>query len=619
MQTTLNEFERLAFNGPVSTALDVLMDILGLMDQHGGSLSKLPCDGLVLPRQQRPAEVEEVLADRLRQAMTTLVLRPDFALDDLQFRKLMQRHRWICSTFASGRQRHADSLIRLLGASTGELHQALDIHSPKLKEACLLYSLESDLSLNCEGLWALNPTVCINLLLSLLSPRVASSANAEAKRNVLLNWLPAKIDALANLNGLPLALLHDVAMHCSYATFDQKHTIRGSIARLIRRTLLNPTTGYADLATPIVAPAPGTLPTMLVPVEWFHSKHSIYRTHSLALEALRSHYHLIGFGFEEVTDASTRAMFDEFTSLSYNTPLFDTLAALQTLAKQAKPQVLYYPSIGMFQYTLFASTLRLAPLQIMGTGHPATSGSPVMDQVIVEAECIGDVACYSETVLPVSRQAIPFRPPAVWPQPYPKRPRRRNSVKVGVIGAVMKINAPFLAMCRRILDTCQSDVELEFIPAFAQGVAWLHVREDIVRMLPEAVVHPMMEFSTYLDCIAQLDLFINPYPFGNVNTIVDCVGQGVPGVCRTGREVHSCFDGALFEQLGLGSQWVATSEDDYVAKAVQLIDSASERAALRQHIVESGYAARLFEGEPALFAQAVVQAHQAAAERAGQI
>ena len=35
----------------------------------------------------------------------------------------------------------------------------------------------------------------------------------------------------------------------------------------------------------------------------------------------------------------------------------------------------------------------------------------------------------------------------------------------------------------------------------------------------------------------DMDMFLSPFPFGNTNGIVDAFTAGLPGVCKTGREV----------------------------------------------------------------------------------
>jgi hypothetical protein len=366
-----------------------------------------------------------------------------------------------------------------------------------------------------------------------------------------------------------------------------------------------------DVVTPYQPPAP--LPekqTLMVVLEWFHSTHSIYRTHSLSMLSLKQRYRLVGVGMKECTDDITRAMFDEFVELSNNTSFIDNVALTRQAAEKHRPQVIYYPSLGMFPYTVYACNLRLAPLQIAALGHPATTYSAMMDYVVVEEDYVGDPACFSERLIVVPRDAIPYRPPAVWPERYTPGPRHNDSVRVAVIGASMKLNAEFLETCRKISAQAKSRVEFHFIPAFAIGLSWICAHDEIVRVLPTAVVHKMMPFAEYLECIANCDMFVNPFPFGNTNTIVDTISQGLPGVNRAHREVHSNIDRGLFQRLGLPPELSATSEEEMVNVAVKMIDDPAWRAQLSSDIVKNGLAEPLFQGQESHFCDHIVKTQQ---------
>ena len=106
----------------------------------------------------------------------------------------------------------------------------------------------------------------------------------------------------------------------------------------------------------------------------------------------------------------------------------------------------------------------------------------------------------------------------------------------------------------------------------------------VVRMFlgDYATVYPHQEYKSYMQTIANCDLFINPFPFGNTNGIIDCITAGLVGICKTGPEVHEHIDEALFGRLGMPDWMVTKTIDDYVEAAVRLITSHEERYSLRQ-------------------------------------
>ena len=107
-----------------------------------------------------------------------------------------------------------------------------------------------------------------------------------------------------------------------------------------------------------------------------------------------------------------------------------------------------------------------------------------------------------------------------------------------------------------------------------------------------------MPYEDYLARLRGCDLFLDPFPYGNTNGIVDTVSQGLPGVCMTGREVHERLDAALFRRLRLPEWLIAADAGQYERAAIGLIDDARGRAALTAMILGNGGADALFQGRP---------------------
>ncbi|MDA6200900.1 cobalt ABC transporter permease, partial [Escherichia coli] len=77
---------------------------------------------------------------------------------------------------------------------------------------------------------------------------------------------------------------------------------------------------------------------------------------------------------------------------------------------------------------VYLTALRLAPLQLMALGHPATTWSEHIDGVLVEEDYLGEVGCFSEPVFTVPSDAIPYIPPASTERILPERlPFRERS------------------------------------------------------------------------------------------------------------------------------------------------------------------------------------------------
>lgn len=553
-------------------------------------------------------EVNPHLCTRIAGGITALFSRPGFMVSDSGFEELMNYHRWLAIIFAVSEYRHGDHIIRNINAAGGGVIDPLTLNGDNLRLFCLSYYPDSQIVLQPDALWQYDRQTVVRLFFALLSGRALPTPTAHQKREQLLAWLPEKMKEIDSLDFLPHRVLHDVYMHCSYADLPEKHRIKQEINRLTARALEQT---YRD-CLPVRAPEAGRQkPVLAVVLEWFTCQHSIYRTHSTSMRALREHFHLLGIAQPGATDEITRDVFDEFRELSADNVVGD---AIRYLA-EVRPDVIYYPSVGMFPLTVYLTALRLAPLQLMALGHPATTWSEHIDGVLVEEDYLGDPGCFSEPVCAVPKDAIPYIPPAsterVLPERIPFRDRAKAAwpaalpVRVAVCASVMKINPGFLDTLKEIGDRSQVPVQFCFYMGFAQGLTLDYLRRAIRQVLPTAEVNAHMPVQVYQQALNSCELFVNPFPFGNTNGLVDTVRQGLPGVCMTGPEVHTHIDEGLFRRLGLPASLIARTREEYITAVLSLTETPRLRERLQKYLAENDVEKVLFEGCPEKFAERV--------------
>jgi hypothetical protein len=597
----LERFERLVYARDHDRATDELAALLRFLDLGGGALERLAHEDPGAPR--TAASLDEPVLARLAGAITALAADPGFRVSDRTYRRLLAYHAWLACLFHAGPFGNTDHLLRAMGADGAG--SGLRIAAADLAKFCLFYTAESAVTLDVEALWAHDRRLAAGLLLMLCAPVVLASPAAHAKREALLGWLAARLPELGDTDGLPMDALHHVFMNCSYADGKAKHAIKRPINALIRGLLA--AHGLGDRHAPRVAVEPARKATLLVVVERFTAGSSIYRTHSRGIEALRTRFHVVGIGPASAVDAAGRTAFDEFRALEPAQGVLAMVAAVRQLAVGLDARALYLPSVGMEALTTFLANLRIAPLQIMGLGHPATSHSPCIDYVVVEEDFVGDEACFSERLLKLPRDGMPYRlPPPAAERPPPRARVPEAGVRIAVAATPMKLNPTFLATCASIVARARVPVRLRFFVASARGLIHQQVAKEIRRVCGDAAeVHPHLAYGDYLEGLAACDLFLSPFPFGNTNGIVDAVAAGLVGVCRTGPEVHEHIDGALFRRLGWPRWLVAASREEYESAALRLVDDAAERGQLAA--TRSGeHALRVFlDGRPAALAEAL--------------
>ncbi|EEN2098187.1 cobalt ABC transporter permease [Salmonella enterica] len=568
---------------------------------------------------QTPEGLNRHICTRLAGAVTTLFSRPGFSISDEGYVRLMNLHRWLALVFAVSSYDHADHIIRNINAAGGGVADPLTLNSHNLRLFCLCYFPDSQIALQPDVLWQYDRRTVARLFLALISGRALPTPAAHGKREQLLAWLPERLAELDSLDFLPTAVLHDVYMHCSYADLADKHRIKRSLNDLIRRSLL--AGDFADIAVgndrrqmatdnPEIQGSPKK-PVMLVVLEWFTCQHSVYRTHSRALAALRERFTVHAVGLTTAVDTVSRQVFDVFHGVEADTALQKAYA----LAGELRPDVMLYAGIGMFPFTIYLSNLRLAPLQLVGLGHGASTFCGQMNGFVIEEDLVGEARCFSETVIRVPADAMPFVPPTdirrvpVTRTPFLTRQqaqwRELLPVRVAVCASIMKINPNFLATLAEIQRRSRVAVQYCFYMGFAQGLTLDYLREAIHAVLPGAEVNAHMPVQEYQTALNSCELFVSPFPYGNMNGLVDAVRQGLPGVCLAGPEVHSHIDGGLFRRLGMPEELITRDGEGYICAVLRLAEEHDWRESLQVQMQENDPERVLFQGHPEKFAEVV--------------
>lgn len=616
MAFSLEKFESLAYSRNREMGVRELLSLLQDLDTHYGHVGQefqaRPLQSVSEQERQQHIWTRAAAAASCLLSDNTLFFAPEWR------QNVLSHHRWLSTLFAATPFRNADHVMRALNMSEGDhksnLHR-LEIDAADLLKFCLLYSPESEVPLDLDALWEADPVLAAGLCLVLLSPRFLGSPAAHSKREKILPWLTERLAQIPDVEQLPLSVMHDLYMHCSYADRADKHDIKKAINQLIRRKLkANGIEHMSSQALKARLKKSSGKPVMMVVLEWFTSSHSIYRTHSLTLEAAREQFHLVALAYDDCTDEITRQVFDEVIPLPRHYSLLDQLRFIQQAADSRHVQICYTPSVGMFPLTMWLTNLRIAPLQMIALGHPATTHSDVIDYVVVEEDYVGEDQCFSEQLLKLPRDGMPYRPSAaaeglkVIVQPR----LRPDVVLIAMCATTMKLNPRFLQACARIVRESAVPVHFQFLIGHAQGLTFPNVQRVVHQYLgPHVTVFPHQHYTAYMDVIAGCDMFINPFPFGNTNGIIDTITAGLIGVCKSGPEVHEHIDEGLFRRLGLPDWLITHTVDEYVRAAVRLANNHEERYALRQQLTGADKVQVLFQGRPHLMADSMMSKLQA--------
>ena len=515
-------------------------------------------------------ESRQRLYTRMAAAVTALLADPSFQLSQEGFDLLAVEHATFQAIFQASAFGNADHLLRQFGTPDASDPAKLHFTSPQtIVKLLLSYSLDSDLDLDFEEIFRAAPRLALPAFLGMLAHIVVLSPRAHARREKLLTLGPLFEQVEMREHMLPA--MSDAYMYCSYAAAEAKHEIKRSFNRMMRRLVES----QMPAPQPAARDRPKERPTLLVPIEWFTSLHAMYRCFGPSIARLRERFRLVMIGRGSEMDEASKQLFDETLAIEgANVSLADVIERVKGVA----PDMIFYPSVGMATWWVVLSTLRLAPIQVAGMGHPATTMSEAIDYMVVEDRYPGDPSAYSEIVVQ-RRGELPMVLRADAEPPHPEIREHPDVIRIAVPAMACKLSAPLLAMLRSIAGKCERPVEFHFFPNMV-GLTWTQITKEIRKWLPGAVVYPRSDYNTYLANLRRCDLHFSPFPFGGCNSNLDSFLLAIPIVAMEGVEYHSQQDPGMMRAAGLPDWLVTYHPAEYERMALRLIHSDAERVAI---------------------------------------
>lgn len=540
--------------------------------------------------------VKAVLYTRFCAAVVALIADPKFALSQDGFDHLASEHAVTDLVFRASAFETSDHLLPQIASNPTDDPTKMRMNDgAALIKFLLTYSLRSGFALNFEETFRRSPQVTVSLWAGMISPLLTTAVQAQERRELLLGMHGLFKDV--KLSEAILPTMSDSYMYTTYGLRRDKHDAKATMHQLFAQMLVDkgvqlPTEAeMADRRATTIAT--GDKPTILICIEWFTSLHAMYRCYAPIIRQLRTRFRLVGMCRACDIDEIGKAEFDEW----HEVPMVDlTFQGLVDTIGKIAPDIIYYPSLGMAMWWVILASVRLAPIQVMTLGHPASSRSPCMDYVLCDEGAIGDPALFTERIVEYPNGSARFimRPDAEFPEPL--REDAPETVRIAVPAMLCKLNATFLRTLRDITQQAGRPVEFHFFINMI-GLNMYQAAREIRDWLPTAKVYERTHYNQYLAHLRQCHLHLCTFPFGGTNSNIDSMILGIPLVALLGDEPHERFDAMMIRRAGLPESLVAKTRDEYVAEAVRLIGDDGARNALRDHLRAFDLQGEFF-GEP---------------------
>lgn len=365
----------------------------------------------------------------------------------------------------------------------------------------------------------------------------------------------------SDIENIPLELvninqLEGAYFACSYIDYDQKHVIKENINTLIRKYFSR----AVQLPDTAEEPPERERPKMAICIEHYKASHAFYRSWSKRLKALRDYFDVTLFTLAERYNDNIRDDFDDVF-------VFEKRQILAAFAKlvEMKPDIVFFPSIGMDITNITLSNFRFAPLQIMALGHPATTYSKHIDAVIAVPGLMDERAFPHEKLL-CDPAAIYHTPSSYLDEIDLSRAAdtaEKSKLNICIAGATSKLAAPFFEFLIEIENNPKIDAKFTFL-CDSKGLDLMAFENFAKSHFKDVQIDGYQLYPAFFKKIEETDIALVPYPFGHCNTMIDSLLAKKPCVVYHGIEPHERST-VIVEQIGLTEDFVRDSHEKYKA------------------------------------------------------
>ena len=572
-EMAVERYERALGSEPTSHWIDLTIQLVD-------DLTKI-CSAIGLLEAGNRAYAVEHWYTRAAAAITGCIVHPGVNITSTQLDAIARRTQPITYIFQASGYRSMRHLPPLMGTprDTG-------LSIPKEKVAVLLAFIGlDDLTPDLMDLALSQPArILLPLMIGWLNERAVLTDRAEKNRSKLL--ASGQLIEDAEIDDSMIGSVVNAWMYSTYADSVDKHAIKTSLNLLLTNLMTR-----AGIASKEPTPSGAAKPRVLVIHERFREQHAMFRCYAPLITSLKPHFEISAMAEELNIDRASDTIFENFIKLGDGPkPIRKLVEAIERI----RPDIVYYPSLGMSHWTVMLAQLRLAPIQIMSHGHPATSMTDTIDYVYLPETDHNIAAKVSEKIL--MGEANPtFAPHPNLPKTLPKlvAPTRRE-VRVAVNCKVMKLSYRLLDICRRLSEEAAVPVKFSFFPG-ERGLYFDGLSASIRASLPDSTVVPYVDYPTFLREIAKCDLALAAFPFGNTNSTVDTCLLGLPTVAHYGDDTASQTDALVLKAAGYPEWLICKTDQSYFDTAMSLILDVEKRLSVAENISQAEVQQKLFK------------------------
>lgn len=249
---------------------------------------------------------------------------------------------------------------------------------------------------------------------------------------------------------------------------------------------------------------------------------------------------------------------------------------------------------------LYALAKKPAPIQLAYLGYLGTTGLKAMDYKLtdewLDPSGLTD-SHHVEKLLRLPGGCAVYTPHLNSPPVAPLPALKNGHVTFGSMNKLRKLNPEVVRVWAQVLHACPGSRLLiktkDLADPFCKGrvTGWF----DALGVGPERLVLQRAD-AKFLDTYGDIDIALDPFPFGGGATTCDALWMGVPVITMPGSRTAGRLTCSILNTMGKGA-WIANSKDEYVQKAAALAHDTQALSTIRAHLREHMQQSRLMRAD----------------------
>lgn len=582
-----------------------LISILSHLLDKGFNFKKVSAQGVIV--QMNEGDVVN-FANQFVVVVNSLLSNPKYTPTEKIVECFILAKQHVDALFVASSWGSADPIMENLLLDKSGKKTGMSLSGKTYSILLMLLSVSSKFKLNWLDLAQKSPLIAILNLLSMINinHQVITEKGAQGINEALKTIINIPVEQLLNYHLLSekMRVLVSRTISLSYFTCsnyesEYKYKYKKWLADFTKCNIqqITQVEQYTTNQTTLNR-APDRKLKVLVVLEKYSSNHAMFRSFNANFRALSSKYELIAIGNFSESVANDKLLFEPFSRvISLKKP--ENVDETMQQVKDVGADIIYYSSIGMSIWGIYLSQFRFAPLQIMTGGHPSSSFSDCIDNIIIpvyEGDLDGLQDHFCEKIVAYKSESF-------------KRYATKHSevsnlnidelskyleygtgpVRIAINGILTKVTNQLIQQCKKIQSKASRKVQFIFFTNLkSTDVIAVATKKLLLKSLDNCEFYYGTKYTEYMNVLASCHFFLPTYPFGGSNSNVDSMLLNKPKLFIKGNEqLYTRTDYFDWRQIGLSEDLGCEDLDELVDKAVSFIEDEELLKSIHNKILDA--------------------------------